>query len=97
MRDTRWDIAKRGHEIPEFGRRFYANEIHTGQSPNVVTRYLFLATDSDHRKIFGADLEHKKLTNKKRIISLTLKTACTGVTVWFHKVVSHCLATGAPA
>ena len=56
MRDTRWDIAKRGHEIPEFGRRFYANEIHTGQSPNVVTRYLFLATDSDHRKIFGADL-----------------------------------------
>ena len=64
MRDTRWDIAKRGHEIPEFGRRFYAYEIHTGQSPNVVTRYLFLATDSDHRKIFGADLEHKKLTNK---------------------------------
>ena len=60
MRDTRWDIAKRGHEIPEFGRRFYANEIHTGQSPNVVTRYLYLASNLDHRKIFGADLEHKK-------------------------------------
>ena len=92
MRDTRWDIAKRGHEIPEFGRRFYANEIHTGQSPNVVTRYLFSATNLDHRKIFGVDLEELK-----RIFSLTLKTACTGVTVWFHKVVSHCLATGAPA
>ena len=44
MRDTRWDIAKRGHEIPEFGRRLDANEIHTGTSPNVVTRYLYLAT-----------------------------------------------------
>ena len=92
MRDTRWDIAKRVHEIPKFGRRLYANEIHTGQSPNVVTRYLYLAINLDHRKIFGADLEEME-----RIISPTLKTACTGVTVWFHKVVSHCLATGAPA
>ena len=59
MRDTRWDIAKRGHEIPEFGRRLYASEIHTGTSPNVVTRYLYLATDLDHRKTFGADLGEK--------------------------------------
>ena len=63
MRDTRWDIAKRGHEIPKFGRRLYANEIHTGHSPNVVTRYLYLATNLDHRKIFGADLEEKLTDN----------------------------------
>ena len=92
MRDTRWDIAKRGHEIPKFRRRFYANEIHTGQSPNVVTRYLFLATDSDHRKIFGADLEEKLTDNFEHS-----KQLAPVLQILFHNVVSHCLATGTPA
>ena len=51
MRDTRWDIAKRGHEIPEFGRRFYANEIHTGTSPNVVYALLVLGTNLGRRRV----------------------------------------------
>ena len=93
MRDTRWDIAKRGHEIPEFGRRFYANEIHTGQSPNVVTRYLYLATDLDRRKTFGANLDLKRTDN----FSEQLKQLAPVLQYCFINIVSHCLATGTPA